>query len=55
MCRNSFHGRTYQQYLASGKSKLTDGFEPVLNGFKQVNFNDSKELLKKIDKEILVL
>ncbi len=49
--RNSFHGRTYAAISASGKSKLTDGFEPVLNGFKQVNFNDSKELLKKIDKE----
>ncbi len=49
--RNSFHGRTYAAISASGKSKLTDGFEPILNGFKQVDFNNSKELLKKIDKE----
>tara|TARA_Y100000766_G_C18848929_1_gene577170 strand:+ start:75 stop:1238 length:1164 start_codon:yes stop_codon:yes gene_type:complete len=49
--KNSFHGRTYAAISASGKSKLTEGFEPILEGFKQVNFNDSKEILKNIDKE----
>ena len=28
--KNSFHGRTYAAISASGKSKLTEGFEPVL-------------------------
>ncbi len=49
--KNAFHGRTYGAISASGKSKLTQGFEPVLEGFKQVSFNDSKEIKKNIDKE----
>ena len=49
--KNSFHGRTYAAISASGKSKLTEGFEPVLNGFKQVAFNDTKAVSKNIDKE----
>ncbi len=49
--KNSFHGRTYAAISASGKSKLTDGFEPILEGFKQVNFNDTNQILNNIDKE----
>ena len=49
--KNAFHGRTYAAISASGKSKLTQGFEPVLKGFKQVPFNDSKQLYKNIDNE----
>jgi len=49
--KNSFHGRTYAAISASGKSKLTEGFEPVLNGFKQVAFNDSKAVSRSVDKE----
>ena len=48
--KNSFHGRTYAAISASGKSKLTEGFEPVLNGFKQVAFNDSKAVSRIVDK-----
>ncbi len=49
--KNSFHGRTYAAISASGKSKLTEGFEPVLKGFKQVDFNETKQILKSIDNE----
>ena len=49
--KNAFHGRTYAAISASGKSKLTEGFEPILKGFKQVPFNDSKILSKNIDDE----
>ena len=49
--KNAFHGRTYAAISASGKSKLTEGFEPVLNGFVQVEFNDSKAISKNIDNE----
>ena len=49
--KNSFHGRTYAAISSSGKSKLTEGFEPVLAGFKQVDFNDIDDLKKKIDNE----
>ena len=49
--KNAFHGRTYAAISASGKSKLTEGFEPILKGFKQVKFNDSKAISKNIDNE----
>jgi len=49
--KNSFHGRTYAAISSSGKSKLTEGFEPILGGFEQVEFNDIDDLKKKIDNE----
>ena len=49
--KNSFHGRTYAAISSSGKSKLTEGFEPILGGFQQVEFNDIDDLKKKIDNE----
>ena len=49
--KNSFHGRTYAAISSSGKSKLTEGFEPILDGFEQVEFNDIDDLKKKIDNE----
>lgn len=49
--KNSFHGRTYAAISASGKSKLTEGFEPILKGFKQVSFNSTSEIKENIDKE----
>ena len=49
--KNSFHGRTYAAISSSGKSQLTEGFEPILAGFEQVDFNDIDDLKKKIDNE----
>jgi acetylornithine/N-succinyldiaminopimelate aminotransferase len=49
--KNAFHGRTYAAISASGKSKLTDGFEPLLSGFKQVDFNNIDEIVKNMDNE----
>ncbi|MBS91703.1 MAG: acetylornithine transaminase [Rickettsiales bacterium] len=49
--KNSFHGRTYAAISTSGKSKLTDGYFPILKGFEQVEFNNIKDLKKKIDNE----
>ena len=46
---NSFHGRTYAAISASGKTKLTEGFEPVLSGFVQVDYNNTKQVSKAID------
>ncbi len=48
---NSFHGRTYAAISASGKTKLTEGFEPVLSGFVQVDFNNIEQISDVIDKE----
>ena len=48
---NSFHGRTYAAISASGKTKLTEGFEPVLSGFVQVDFNDIEQISNIIDEK----
>ena len=46
---NSFHGRTMAAISASGQSKLTQGYYPMLGGFSQVEFNNIEELVEKID------
>jgi acetylornithine/N-succinyldiaminopimelate aminotransferase len=37
---NSFHGRTIATMTATGQTKFQKGFDPLLPGFKYVNFND---------------
>mmetsp|Transcript_1625 Transcript_1625/g.1113 ORF Transcript_1625/g.1113 Transcript_1625/m.1113 type:complete len:396 (+) Transcript_1625:2350-3537(+) len=46
----SFHGRTIATLSATGNDKIKKGFEPVLEGFDFVPFNDFEELKAKIDK-----
>ncbi len=36
----SFHGRTMATLSATGNSKVHEGFEPLVSGFKHVNYND---------------
>jgi acetylornithine aminotransferase/acetylornithine/N-succinyldiaminopimelate aminotransferase len=36
----SFHGRTLAGIAATGQEKVKKGFEPMVNGFRQVPFND---------------
>ena len=36
----SFHGRTLAGIAASGQEKVKKGFEPMVAGFRQVQFND---------------
>ncbi len=36
----SFHGRTMATLSAIGNSKVHEGFEPLVPGFKHVNYND---------------
>lgn len=38
--RDSFHGRTMATVTATGQSKYSQGFEPLLPGFKHIPFND---------------
>jgi len=45
----SFHGRTMATLSATGQEKMRKGFEPVLNGFDFVPFNDIEALRSKID------
>ena len=45
----SFHGRTMATLSATGQDKIKKGFDPVLEGFDYVPFNDIEALRAKID------
>jgi len=45
----SFHGRTMATLSATGQEKIRKGFEPVLDGFDFVPFNDAKAVESKIN------
>jgi len=44
----SFHGRTMATLSATGQDKIRKGFEPVLEGFDYIPFNDIEALRKSI-------
>ena len=46
---NAFHGRTMATISATDQDKLRDGFAPLLEGFKVVEFDDLDAALAKID------
>ncbi len=48
---NSFHGRTLATLSASGQEKFKSGFEPLLPGFKHVEFNNIDALEEAITKD----
>ena len=45
----AFHGRTFAALSAQKNIKYSQGFDPLLDGFKQIPFNDVDELKKNID------
>ena len=40
----AFHGRTYGALSAQKNKKYSNGFGPLLSGFKQVEFNNINKL-----------
>ena len=48
---NAFHGRTLGAISAAGQDKLLEGFDPRLDGFVHVDFNNLEAIEKKIDKQ----
>jgi acetylornithine aminotransferase len=46
---NSFHGRTLGALSATGQSKFSQGFDPLLPGFSFVPFNDLDALAQAVD------
>jgi len=44
----SFHGRTMATLSATGQNKIRKGFEPILEGFDYIPFNDIDALQKSI-------
>ena len=50
--KGSFHGRTMATLSATGQEKIKVGFDPLLQGFKFVPFNDLSGLKKEIDETV---
>jgi len=48
----SFHGRTMATLSATGQAKIQVGYDPLLNGFGYVPFNDLEALEKAIDDSV---
>ena len=48
----SFHGRTMGSLSATGQTKIRKGFEPVLEGFEFVPFNDIDALQATLDPSV---
>ena len=46
---DSFHGRSLGMISAAGSTKLTEGFGPILPGFKQVQFNNYDSVVDNIN------
>ncbi|MBW2064579.1 MAG: aspartate aminotransferase family protein [Deltaproteobacteria bacterium] len=47
--KNSFHGRTMATLSATGQEKIRTGYDPLLEGFRFVRFNDLEDLEKAVD------
>ena len=47
----AFHGRTYGALSAQKNKKYSNGFGPMLKGFKQIEFNNEKKLISAINKK----
>jgi acetylornithine aminotransferase len=47
--QQSFHGRTMAALSATGQEKIRKGFDPVLEGFEFVPFNDMQALASAVD------
>jgi predicted acetylornithine/succinylornithine family transaminase len=48
---NSFHGRTLCTLSATGQKKIQEGFDPLMEGFTYVPFNDMGALQKAISEK----
>ena len=47
----AFHGRTFAALSAQKNKKYSEGFTPLLKGFKKIPFNDEISLNKNINKD----
>ena len=53
--KGSFHGRTMATLSATGQDKVKIGYNPLLEGFKFVPFNDLASLEKAIDESVCAI
>ncbi len=52
---NSFHGRTFAGISATAQQKVKDGFEPLLDGFTHLPFNDCAALEQAVSSRTVAL
>jgi predicted acetylornithine/succinylornithine family transaminase len=52
---SSFHGRLFATMMATGQDKVRHGFEPLLEGFSHVPFNDLPAMEKAIDERTIAI
>jgi len=52
---NSFHGRTMATLSATGQEKIRKGFDPILEGFRYVPFNDLHGLEAAVDGSVCAI
>ena len=50
--KNSFHGRTLATLSATGQQKIQEGFEPLVDGFRYVEFDRVEAVAEAIDKTV---
>jgi acetylornithine aminotransferase len=50
--KDSFHGRTLATLSATGQEKVQEGFEPLVDGFRYVDFNRLEKVSEAIDETI---
>ncbi len=53
--KNSFHGRTFGALSATGQEKYQQGFTPLLEGFKIVEFNNINEVKKALSQKTVAI
>ncbi len=54
-CEGSFHGRTLGGIAATGQDKVKVGFEPMLEGFKHVPYNDAEALEEAVSEKTVAI
>ncbi|MDK2805834.1 acetylornithine transaminase [Thermoanaerobacterium thermosaccharolyticum] len=53
--KNSFHGRTFGALTATGQMKYHEGFGPLLEGFKYVEYNDIDDIYNALDDDVCAI
>jgi acetylornithine aminotransferase len=53
--RDSFHGRTMATLSATGQAKIQNGYDPLLEGFRFVPFNDLSSLEEAMDETVFAV
>lgn len=55
VANNSFHGRTLATVSATGNTKYQENFHPLVEGFRFVDFNDTRATLDALENACAVL